>query len=53
VAESDIWLRANHDVYVYIGVYVDDIAIVAKNPQSITDKLTNHYKFKLIKGLDL
>jgi hypothetical protein len=31
----------------YIGVYMDDLAIVAKDPQSITDKLTNPYKFKL------
>jgi hypothetical protein len=47
VAEPDIWLRANHNVYEYIGVYVDDLAILAKDPQSITEKLTNHYKFKL------
>jgi hypothetical protein len=47
VAEPDIWLRANHNVYEYIGVYVDDLAIVAKDPQSIVDELTNHYEFKL------
>jgi Reverse transcriptase (RNA-dependent DNA polymerase) len=52
VVEPDIWLRVNHDVYEYIGVYVDDLAIFAKDPQSITDRLSNQYKFKL-KGLDL
>jgi Reverse transcriptase (RNA-dependent DNA polymerase) len=51
VAESDMWLRANHNVYKYIGIYVDDLAIVAKDPQSITDKLTNYYKFKLKLGI--
>jgi hypothetical protein len=47
VAEPDIWLSGNHNVYEYIGVNVDDLAIVAKDPQSITDKLSNYYKFKL------
>jgi Reverse transcriptase (RNA-dependent DNA polymerase) len=47
VAEPDIWLRVNHNIYKYIGVYVNDLAIVAKDPQSITDKLSNQYKFKL------
>jgi hypothetical protein len=31
-AEPDIWMRQNGDVYEYIGVYVDDLAIIAKNP---------------------
>jgi hypothetical protein len=47
VAEPDIWLRLNDDVYEYIGVYVDDLAIAAKDPKAITDKLINHYGFKL------
>jgi Reverse transcriptase (RNA-dependent DNA polymerase) len=47
VAESDIWLRVNHNIYKYIVVYVDDLPIVAKDPQSITDKLSKYSKFKL------
>jgi Reverse transcriptase (RNA-dependent DNA polymerase) len=30
--EPDIWMWQNGDVYEYIGVYVDDLAIVAKYP---------------------
>ena len=47
IAEPDIWLRPGQDCYEYIGVYVDDLAIVAKDPQEIIDKLTNTHKFKL------
>ena len=35
------------DVYEYIGVYVDVLAIIAKVRQHIVDKLENTYKFKL------
>ena len=47
IAEPDIWLRPGQDCYEYIGVYVDDLAIVAKDPQEIIDKLTDTHKFKL------
>ena len=46
-AEPDIWMRRNGDVYEYIGVYVDDLTIVAKNPKEIVDVLETKYKFKL------
>jgi hypothetical protein len=46
-SEPDIWMRRNGDVYEYIAVYVDDLAIAAKDPQSIVDVLVNKYKFKL------
>jgi hypothetical protein len=46
-SEPDIWLRPNGDVYEYIGMYVDDLAIVAKDPKTLTDKLINFYSFKL------
>jgi hypothetical protein len=46
-AESDIWMRRNGDIYEYIAVYVDDLAIVAKDPQYIVQELENKYKFKL------
>jgi hypothetical protein len=46
-AEPDIWMRENAGVYEYIGVYVDDLAIVARNPKEITDALLSKYGFKL------
>jgi hypothetical protein len=46
-AEPDIWMRPNGDAYEYIGVYVDDLAIIARNPQEIADVLMTKYKFKL------
>ena len=46
-AENDIWMRRNGDVYEYLGIYVDDVAIAAKDPQSIVDTLTNQFNFKL------
>jgi hypothetical protein len=46
-AEPDIWMRPNGDVYEYIGVYVDDLAITARAPQGIIDVLQGKYNFKL------
>ena len=46
-AEPDIWMRRNEDVYEYIAVYVDDLAIAAKDPKNITDKLEDVYNYKL------
>ena len=47
-AEPDIWMRAHgEDYYEYIAVYVDDLAFAMKNPQSLVDRLTSEYKFKL------
>jgi hypothetical protein len=34
-------------LYEYVGVYVDDLFIISKDPKSITDALMNDYKFKL------
>jgi Reverse transcriptase (RNA-dependent DNA polymerase) len=49
-ADSDVWMRKNEDVYEYIAVYVDDLAIASRNPKKITDTLESKYKLKL-KGL--
>jgi hypothetical protein len=49
-AEPDIWMHQNGDVYKYIGVYVNDLAIVMQDPQGIIDALESKYKFKL-KGM--
>jgi hypothetical protein len=46
-AEPDIWMRRNGSIYEYIAVYVDDIAIAAKDPKAITDTLQDHHHFKL------
>lgn len=47
-AEPDIWMRKDGDVWEYIGVYVDDLAIVSRNPKTIIDTLTGPaYNFKL------
>jgi hypothetical protein len=40
-------MRKRNDKYEYIGVYVDDLAIIAHDPKEITDILVNKYKFKL------
>ena len=48
-AEPDIWMHPNGDAYEYIGVYVDDLAIIAQRKPGgeITDILQTKYKFKL------
>jgi Reverse transcriptase (RNA-dependent DNA polymerase) len=46
-AESDIWMRDNKGLYEYIGVYVDDLLIVARDPKSIVQSLQEKHKFKL------
>jgi len=45
--EPDIWMHLNGDAYEYIGVYVDDLAIIAKNPGEIAVILQTKYNFKL------
>jgi hypothetical protein len=46
-AEPDVWMRKNGELYEYVAVYVDDLAIAMKDPKTFTDTLTNKYKFKL------
>jgi hypothetical protein len=46
-AEPDIWMRRNGNVYEYVGVYVDDLAIAMKDPQALIDLLMHTHKFKL------
>jgi len=46
-AEPCIWMRRIDDHWEYLGSYVDDLAIVSKNPKAITDILESKYKFKL------
>ena len=46
-AEPDIWMRRNGNLYEYIAVYVDDLAIAAKDPQAICKILMDNYNYKL------
>jgi hypothetical protein len=45
--EPDIWMRAKNEVYEYIAVYVDDLAIAMADPQEFVDVLEKKHKFKL------
>jgi Reverse transcriptase (RNA-dependent DNA polymerase) len=46
-AEPDIWMRRNGNMYEYVAVYVDDLAIVLQDPQAFVDILMKKYNFKL------
>ena len=46
-AEDDLWMRCKGDHYKYIARYVDDLAIVSRNPQGIIKELIEDYSFKL------
>ena len=45
--EPDIWLKDCGTHYEYIAVYVDDLLIASKEPQSVIDTLINNHHFKL------
>ena len=48
-ADPDIWMKSSKDAshYEYIAVYVDDLAICMKDPNSFYDTLKEKYKLKL------
>jgi hypothetical protein len=46
-AEADIWMRENDGLYEYSAVYVDDLLISARDPNSIVKTLQEKHKFKL------
>lgn len=46
-ADADVWMRRNGNIYEYIAVYVDDLAIAALNPSEITSVLVDKYGYKL------
>jgi len=48
-ASPCIWIRADRELYEYIAVYVDDLAIAAKNAKEIIRCLKEKHGFK-IKG---
>ena len=46
-AENDIWMRPKEGHYEYVARYVDDLAVVSSDPQSIMKLLKEQYSFKL------
>jgi hypothetical protein len=46
-ADSDIWICEKKGVYEYIAVYMDNLAIAAKNPEAIVNALKGKYDLKL------
>ena len=48
-ADPDVWMRpeAGGTCYEYIAVYVDDLAIAAKDPQAFCNELKKKYNLKL------
>jgi hypothetical protein len=40
-------MRKKGNIYEYIAVYVDDLAIAMKKPKEFTDILETRHKFKL------
>ena len=46
-AEPDIWLHLNGQVYEYIAVYVDDLAIAMDQPSTFVTVLAEKYKFHM------
>ena len=48
-ADPDVWMRPEPGgtCYEYIAVYVDDLAIVAKDPQAFCNELKKRYNLKL------
>ena len=45
-AEPDIWMRRKDNLYEYVAVYVDDLAIAMNNPKEFIDVLEQKHKFK-------
>ena len=48
-ADPDVWMRPEPEgtCYEYIAVYVDDLAIAAKDPQAFCNELKKKYNLKL------
>ena len=46
-AEKDIWMRDKGDHYEYIAVYVDDLLIASRAPETVIEVLVKEHCFKL------
>ena len=47
LAEPDIWLCQNGEIYEYVGVYVDDLVFAIKDPEHFVELLKKKHGFKL------
>ena len=45
--EPDIWMRPHGDVYEYLAVYVDDLALVMKNPKGFVALLEHKVQIQI------
>ena len=45
-AAPNVWMRPNGNMYKYVAVYVDNLAMVIKNPQGFVALLEKKYNFK-------
>lgn len=45
--EPNIWIRDASNHYEYIAIYIDDLLIVSKDPQSVTNILMKKNRLKL------
>jgi hypothetical protein len=45
-SDPDIWMRKNGDIYEYVEVFVDDLAIASKEPQVFINTLETVHGFK-------
>ena len=45
--EPEIWMQQNGYIYDYIFIYVNDLAISARDPKSFMHTFENKYKFNL------
>jgi Reverse transcriptase (RNA-dependent DNA polymerase) len=45
-SEPDIWMRKSENIYEYVAVYVDDLAIAMIKPKEFVDVLEEKHKFK-------
>ena len=46
-ADTDVWMRKADDVYEYISVYVDDLAMAMKDPATFCELLKKKHGYKL------
>jgi hypothetical protein len=43
LADGDIWMRRKNDIYEYVAVYVDDLALAMADPEEFINILKEKY----------
>ena len=46
-ADPDVWMREKNDIWEYVCVYVDDLAVALRDPKTFMDELQSKYNYKL------